>query len=585
MKKMFALLAIILGLFLSHNAYAAGEPDYISSEKINNFFVTIKINKDASVNVSEKIEYDFGINGKHGIIRNIPIKYQARGGNFNLRISDVGVENEDGLKYPFSESFIGSDVSIKIGDADKLVSGNKVYIINYKIDRSINYFDSYDELYWNVTGNNWPVTVEKSGATVILPRAINQEQAQKKCFFGFLGEQDPCLNDEYVFKGDLVDGAIFKHDFPFFPGQGLTIVFGFPKGIVQEPSAAESFVQTLMDNWIIVLPFITFFVMYYLWYVYGRDPKGKGVIIAQYDAPDGLMPCEVGTVIDEKVDSKDVSAEIINLAVNGYLKIIAIENKWGIFGSKDYYLEKIKEGDVLQDFDKKLMEGLFRSGSKVRLSELSSNFIQDFDRVKGKIYESTVAKGYFLKNPDKERAKYAGAGMLVIILSIFGSMFLSDLFGAIGLFSLIFSGIIIMIFSLIMPAKTQKGAVTKEYILGFKEYLRVAEKDRIDFHNAPEKNPERFEKLLPYAIVLGVEKEWAKQFEGIYDQSPSWYSDPSGARFNAVFLASNLRSFSSVAGSNLSPTSSRSGAAGGRSGFGGGGFSGGGFGGGGGGSW
>ena len=134
-----------------------------------------------------------------------------------------------------------------------------------------------------------------------------------------------------------------------------------------------------------------------------------------------------------------------------------------------------------------------------------------------------------------------------------------------------------------MPAKTRQGALAKEHILGLKRYLTVAEKDRIEFHNAPEKNPEHFEKLLPYAMVLGVEQEWAKQFAGIYNQQPNWYDDSSGKYFTAFALTDSLNNFQAKADTTLASRPSSASSCG--SGFGGVGFSGGGFGGGGGGSW
>jgi len=173
---------------------------------------------------------------------------------------------------------------------------------------------------------------------------------------------------------------------------------------------------------------------------------------------------------------------------------------------------------------------------------------------------------------------YIGIGGTIFLMSFPNA----GIFGALGITSFAISGLLIIIFGLFMPAKTRKGALAKEHILGFKKYLSVAEKDRIEFHNAPKKNPERFEKLLPYAMALGVEEEWAKQFEGIYDKQPDWYGGPSAARFNALTLTRSLNSFSSSANSTLA--SKPSSASGGGSGFSGGG-SGGGFGGGGGGSW
>lgn len=253
-RYFFASIFILAGLLFSRPVLAV--------EQIDNFDVEIKVNQDASINVNEKIEYDFGIAQKHGIFRNIPIEYKARGGNFNLRISDLNATDENGTPYAFTASYPGNDIEIKIGDADKLVTGKKTYVIHYAINRAINYFSDHDELYWNATG---------------------------------------------------------------------------------------------------------------------------------------------------------------------------------------------------------------------------------------------------------------------------------------------------------------------KYVLGLKEYLSVAEKDRIKFHNAPEKNPQHFEKLLPYAMVLGVEKKWAGQFQDMYTKNPSWYTDSSGANFNSIILINSLNNFSSSANSVLASRPSSA--------------AGGGFGGGGGGSW
>ncbi|EKE06631.1 MAG: hypothetical protein ACD_18C00313G0001, partial [uncultured bacterium] len=141
------------------------------------------------------------------------------------------------------------------------------------------------------------------------------------------------------------------------------------------------------------------------------------------------------------------------------------------------------------------------------------------------------------------------------------------------------SGVIIILFAQVMSKRTRKGIKAKNYILGLKEYIRVAEKERIKFHNAPEKNPQTFEKFLPYAMVFGLEKEWAKQFEGIYMEEPAWYSGSDLATFSALSFVNELGNFGTVANTSFAQNSGAS------SGFSSGGFSGGGFGGGGGGSW
>jgi uncharacterized membrane protein len=577
MRKIILLIFIFLGIFFSQQVLA--------QEKIDNFDVTIKINSDASLELRERIEYDFGSTQRHGIFRDIPIKYQTASGNLNLSISDIYVIDQNGNPYQFDESFPGQNIQIKIGDPDKFVSGKKIYVINYKIKRAVNYFNDHDELYWNVTGNQWPVPIENSSAKVILPQKIKKDEIQAACFAGSLGEKTPCLDIAYESDADnLINVINFKQPKSLTKNQGLTIVIGFPKGVLTKPSLAKNILNIIADNWIVVLPIITFFVMLYLWYSRGRDPKGRGTIIPQYDPPDNLTPAEIGVLIDEKINPKDISSEIIYLATKGYIKITRIKNENLIFKQEDYLLEKLKEADDLSPFDKKLMDGLFGRGDyrSTKLSDLKKIFYKELPEIHKKIYDSLVSKNYFPETPVKIKRKYFLIGILFLVLAyLIFKVIISASYhlGIVGIGSLAASGILIILFGSIMPVKTKKGVEAKENIFGLREYLEVAEKDRIKFHNAPEKNPDHFEKLLPYAMVLGVERQWAEQFKDIYNQPPSWYADPSTGVFNSTILINGLNNFSHSANNTL-VSAPRGG-----SGLGGGGFSGGGFGGGGGGSW
>lgn len=569
-KKIF-LIILFIGLTLPVFSFAQNE-----QEKINNYEINIKINSDSSINVSEKIYYNFGTNEKHGIYRDIPIKYDARGGKYKLDISKISVVDENNLPYVFSKSYEGSNLRLEIGESDVFVTGLKIYIINYTIDGAINYFDDYDELYWNAIGTEWLVDIEKAFVVVVLPEDIKADQTESKCYLGSYGSVTECA----IQKNN--NEINFENPYALWPGKGITIVVGLPKGILIEPGTIDKIWKTIKDNFILFLPVLIFIFMFFRWYKYGKDPKGTGTIIPQYEAPDDLSPAEISVILDNKFEKKDISAEIINLAINGYLKIQRIEKKTFIIKTVDYNLIKLKEQDDLKnDFEKKIMEALFGTQKEIKLSDLRNKFYKELRIISDEIYDSVTDKGYFVKNPNKVRAIYISLAIAVVFIIYLFANFISFL-GAIGIVSIILSCIVIAIFGWFMPKRTKKGAIARENILGLKQYLSVAEKDRIKFHNAPEKNPERFEKLLPYAMVLGVEKEWAKQFEGIYNQTPGWYEGNFSSGFNAIILASILNDFSSAAYSNLSSTPSS--AAGGGSGFSGGGV-GGGFGGGGGGSW
>ncbi|MCK5320703.1 DUF2207 domain-containing protein [Candidatus Parcubacteria bacterium] len=571
-KKIFfqICLIIIFSIYLALPAAA--------QEKINNFEVEIDINRDGSINVKELIVYDFGNEEKHGIFRDIPYKYKAGGGSFKLRFSDFSVTDKNGNDIIFDVDNYKESKRIKIGDPDVLISGVQNYAIEYKVDRVLNFFDDYDELYWNVTGNEWAASIRQSKAIVNLPESVNTKELKFECFTGKSGSNTKCVSSRLNFIAkDKVDSIIFSDD-SLKPGQGVTIVIGFPKGTIEKPSWFKSFLEIARDNWIVILPLLAFVFFIYFWKKYGKDPLGRKTIIAEFTAPDNLSPAEVGTIIDERAHKKDVSAEIINLAVRGHIKITYIEKK-GILKADDYELEKLTVGeDSLNDFQYALLKALFADKKKIRLSDLKDKFYKDLNDIIDRIYQTTVNKGYFPKNPKKVRGFYMGLAIAVLVIGWFVGPFL----GWIGVVSVWITGILILIFGNVMPKKTKKGVLAREKILGLKMYLEVAEKDRINFHNNPKKNPKVFEKLLPFAIVLGVEKKWAKQFEDIYRENPKWYGSATARNFSALTLVNNLNSFQSQANSTLSsaPSSASSGASGFSSGG-----SGGGFGGGGGGSW
>jgi uncharacterized membrane protein len=567
MKKIFILMFIFL-LFIIAKSVCA-------QVAINDFSAGIQINNDSSINITETITYDFGSNEKHGIYRDVYYKYKLASGSFKLRLSDISVVDENGQPYIFSLSDQGNFKRIKIGDPNKTFLGVKIYKIKYKVNRAINFLADHDELYWNVTGSDWQLPIKQVKAEVSLPQSILESNIKTECFAGPAASDKNCLSTRYLYSGEnQVNGLSFVSDILNI-GEGMTFVLSLPKGVIKKPSTLITVIETVKDNWIVTLPIIILIMMYYLWYKRGRDPKGRGTIVAEFDAPDGLTPVEVGTIIDENVQNKDISAQIIHLAVNGYIKI-DYKKKEGLFTSEDYELEKIKGSeDLKNEFEKKLLDSLFEGGKRwVKLSDLKNTYYKDLQTVKKEVYRSVTDKKYFLKNPSQVRIIYLSVGVVFGILGWFFGM----AFGYLGIFSFFIAGAIIIVFSFLMPVKTLTGVLAKEKIQGLKLYLSVAEKDRINFHNAPAKEPKIFEKLLPYAMVLGVEKAWAKQFEGIYKENPSWYNGPAGLAFNPVLFAGTLHGFADKANTAMST------APGGGSGFSGGGV-GGGFGGGGGGSW
>lgn len=565
-----------------------------AKELLSDFVVDIAIRPDGSFHVSEAITYDFGPNDRHGIFRNIPYIYETDIGSYKAELTDFEVTDANGTPYIFEEERKGNNIRLKIGDPDTTIRGAHTYVIQYDVHDALLNFSSFDELYWNVTGHEWVTPIRNVRGRV---RFVGFEPAilDATCYRGPNGSNEQC---DAVQTGHQAGAPVFEFlEQDLVSQEGVTIAVSFPTGFVAVPSTSERIIKFLKENGIAFLPVFAFGFMYWHWFRRGRDPKGRGAIVPQYEPPVALTPAEVGTLYDEIMHPKDITAEIIYLAVHGYLRIHQIE-KPGLFSTgTDYILEKLNDPESLvNNFDRKLMEVLFKDEHVkthefdevevvgVALSDLKYELQSDIKKIQDEVYETVVTKKYFSQNPSTVRKKYIGWGIAVIGIGIVLGGLILKVLSPIAIISIIATGVIVLGFAYFMPAKTRKGALAYEHILGLRDYLATAETDRLKFHNDPERTPERFDSLLPFAMVMNVEKEWAALFEDIYKDlkddatTSEWYSVPPGHSFMPSMLASNLGGLNSSVSSAAASKPSSSGSSGGGS-------SGGGFGGGGGGSW
>ncbi len=570
--------------------------------QINVFKADIQINKDSSMIVNEHIETDFSNSPHHGIYRNILVhNVNDQGIRKSYRVKVLGVTDEKGRDWPYSVSNSGDNLNIKIGDPDIILHSTATYNLKYQVDDAIGFFSDHDELYWNIIGFEWLLPLINVEVKVSLPESVNKAKLQSKCYTGTYGSKE----ENCVAK--VVDGKTFTYKVQkprnqnagLDPNEGFSIVASFPKvstqisasgaitesPLVIEPPFTEKIFNFFYDNWGFAIPIVVLMVMFFLWYTKGRDPKGDHTaIMPLYTAPDNLTPAEIGTVVDERADMEDITATIVDLAVRGFINIKEINNKVLLFNNYDYELTFLKDLEPnrakLQQHEITMLESLFPYEKTIKLSDLKNKFYKDLPTIKKNVYDEVVKKGYFLTSPDKVRNLYIAFG---VGTAFFGFMFLNVVTAITGQIApgvgLIISGILIAIFGNIMPVKTKKGVELRYKILGLEEFIKTAETDRLKF----QEKENIFEKLLPYAMVLGIAEKWTKAFEGIYKNPPSWYSssDPNfGSHFNSYYFYGRLNSMGTSMSSTMNSRPSSSG-----SGMGGGGFSGGGGGGGGGGGW
>ena len=541
---------------------------------IRSFDSSIRLANSYDFEVEERIRWDFEGAQKHGIFRRIPVRYRRPYlPDTRMAIDVESVTDENGLPWTWRESASGDSLEIRIGDPQVTVSGEREYRIRYRVGRGLLYFEDHDELYWNATGNDWPVPIEAASASVELPSGTTASVARNACFAGPTGST---LAD----CSERSEGSALRFSAAraLPPGSGLTVVVGLPKGFLPEPSSLRRLLERAFDFlslWLL-LPIFTFGLLWRQWRAHGRDPGAADALPVRYEPPAGLTPAEVGTVVDESADTLDLTATILDLAVRGLLRIEEIEGSGFLFlSSRDYRLHRTGTSDAgLKEHERLLLAAVFASGPSVLLSDLKNKFYESIPGIKRALYKELSGEAaYFPTSPDRVRNNYRLAGIAVAALG-FVALWAGQSPLAIG--CPIAAGAIAMAFSGAMPRRTQKGRRACDDILGFREFVKRVDQDRLERTGG--KTADRFEKILPYAVVLGVADHWATVFADIYLQPPSWYhSDRYGSGFRAQDFVSDVgSSLSSIGGTLTSqPGSGSSGFSGGSSGGGGGGGGGG----------
>src|SRR5256714_4282424 len=427
------------------------------------------------------------------------------------------------------------------------------------------------------------MSIQVASARVIIPEGTSNMRAN-----AFTGAYRSRAQDADV---DVAgNGVEVRTRAPLRLHEGVTIAVAFDKGFVHEPTAANKLSLFLRSNWPLFVPMLAFVLMFYLWWTRGRDPRLRP-IAAKYEPPDQLTPGEAGTLVDDSADIRDITASIVDLAVRGYIVIEEHQRDrmLGLLHDKDYNFIVHKdrsEWAKLKPHEQALLEGLFTTGKvgeSVSMSSLENQFYTNLPGIKNDIFASLVTHGYYKRRPDSVRSAYLGIGVVLgVLILVGGGKIGTDLgmaplpFYAAG----ILTGLIICGFGLFMPAHTERGARALEGVLGFEDFLVHVESDRF---SRMIKTPEMFEKFLPFAMALGVEKNWSKAFQNIYTQPPSWYQGGYGPSFYPYMFVNNLNTMSSQASSIMASAPRSSGGSGFSGGGGGGGVFGGGFGGGGGG--
>ena len=557
---------------------ACSLPAWARSYHISRFNSVIHVDDDGSARIEEQITFVFS-GEYHGIYRDIPVDYPGpSGSNYSLFINVGAITDDSGEKLKVEKKTSGGFLHLKIYVPGATDATRTVHI-EYSVANGTRFFEDHDEFYWNVTGNDWPVRIEQASAIIYFP-AETSGKLRAQAFEGVYG------SSQHASASVTGPGVSVESSGPLPMRGGLTADIYIEKGVLHQPSGLARFFRFVRSNPVVTLPLWAFAVMFPMWWMKGRDPDPGMSVAPMYEPPEKMGPAEVGTLIDGSVDPRDITSVLVDMAVRGYVKIVETQHKGFLSTTKDYEFHLLKDRNQwndLTDYERAMLDNVFSGGQVTLLSSLRNRFYTALPMIKNEIMGALKSKGMYSVDPDSAKG-YWGLGLLLVALpyaalQVFGiADFLNSV--PIALLCGLIALAIIIIIGRLLTATSLKGARTQIQIQGFQEFM-----NRVDADRLKRMPPDTFEKFLPYAMALGVEHHWAKAFEGIIQNPPTWYQGygPSPS-FSTFYFVNSLGSMATTASSTFvsAPRASSSGS--GWSGGGGGGFSGGGFGGGGGGA-
>ncbi|UCC24621.1 MAG: DUF2207 domain-containing protein [Gemmatimonadales bacterium] len=546
------------------------------SLEVERFHSTLTVASSGVLHVRETVTFRFQ-GSWNGIYRSIPVSYETpMGFGYKLRLEVESVALDDGTALRTEESKEGGYLKIKAwvpGASDV----TKTVVIEYRVPNALRFFETHDELYWNVTGLDWEVPLGYATAEVILPEGVTGLRAS-----AFTGSYGSTAGEADVTPTPVgVDFATWE---PLGFRRGLTVVVGWDPGPVARPTALDRGFEFFRANVLLLLPFLSLFLMWKRWQRFGKDPDTRPVF-PRYEPPEGLSPGEAGTLLDNTPDIRDITATLVDLAIRGYLRIE--EEKPGLverlLGDRDFTFVQIRgpaDWEGLLPHERRVLEGVFDEGTRVTSDDLKNEFYRELPGIKDALFESLVGHGFYKVRPDRVVGRWIAFG---IVLSVTGAIGLTALGSRLyippvtTILSGVLLGVPVVVFGALMGSRTRAGVRKLEEILGFEDFLSRVEKDRF---RRMIQSVDQFEAILPHAMALGVEKKWGEAFDDLYTEPPEWYVGRYEGSFRPSRLTAHLADFTRVTGAAMTaaPRSSS-----GSSGFSGGGFSGGGFGGGGGG--
>jgi uncharacterized membrane protein YgcG len=609
-------------------------PAAAQTERLLSFDSRVEIAADGGLAVVETLRVlAAGQSIRQGIVREFPTRYDMPGGKTVTTGFKVLNVRRDGRAEDYHTETAVNGVKVYMGKKGKLLDpGEHTYELTYAADGQIGQFADYDELYWNVTGNGWRLPIDQASVTILLPPG-----AQPGQWAAYTGPAGAKGRDFTAQTGPGTFSCQTTKPLP--PGSGLTVAVSFPKGFVALPTPTERILSSQAFHLAVAgLATVTvFFVV--AWLIVGRDPA-RGITIPLFSPPDGISAPGARYLRRMGYDDKTFAAGVVEMATAGGAVIEDDDGTYIVGRGKKPFPQGSWQAGLLDALLGRMPavrleqenHQAVRAAQKALREDLKDRYEGSHFRMNRSFFYAGVALSLLAfalvaihaDEPETAGMTLAWLGVwsfavaaltlralqalakakarprfLTIVGAIFACLFalpfvLGEL-AALAFLSIAVSwpaaaclaaiAVEIAVFRRLLKAPTREGRRVMDALEGFRLYLRVGERERLNMLTPPERTPELFERYLPYALALDVENDWAAQFADVLAKAaaegyrPVWYVGHGWSSGDFGGLANDLGAgFSSaISSSSTAPGSS--------SGSGGGGSSGGGGGGGGGGGW
>lgn len=539
-------------------------------EHILNFHSDIRVDTTGRIDVTETIKVLVtGASIQKGIVRTIPL-YRTSKYNVDKRIDiHVGFVYKNGKAENYSTKIENKDLAIYIGNKDvTLIPDIYEYTIKYWSRGHVGFFDNYDEIYWNINGNDWAFDIDSISASVYLPQGA--KFINNACYTGVRGSTT--TDCSYLSIGDTI--VEFYGNSTFSQKEGLTIATSFTPNIIKRPPVLDEPISTIVS---LIYPFrkpllcvLAIVVMLICFFIFKKlaNRNRHQTVIPQFSAPEDKSPASLRYLFKRKFDYKCFVACILSMAVKNAIKISRKDKT-----KSTYMLIDQKNSGGLSEEEKMVYSELF---ARTQIVELGNNKASSVRKALTSL-EKILPTCNTIKDYIPSRNIYATLFILlsyvVIILSSIAAHSFADIQQK-GIVIILVTSIWIIallpdikmhcLFSLAIPfvsffqmmlclvdpslwyiigliwsmviidllalkffkPLTKRGATFYSDLKGFRMYLGVAEQKRLDFLTPPDLTPDQFEKMLPYAVALDLEIKWIKKFEKIFRDSnyqPTWY--------------------------------------------------------------